>query len=57
MGFEVYCMDELSDHKVGIYCTLIGPLDQSLELHFLAKRFQDIFVRFEVRRTAERSNN
>ena len=24
-----YCMDEKSDHKVGIYCNLIGPLDQS----------------------------
>ena len=23
-----YCMDENSDHKVGIYCNLIGPLDQ-----------------------------
>ena len=22
-------MDEKSDHKVGIYCNLIGPLDQS----------------------------
>ena len=27
--FFKYCMDEKSDHKVGIYCNLIGPLDQS----------------------------
>ena len=26
---EAYCMDEKLDHKVGIYCNLIGPLDQS----------------------------
>ena len=25
----IYCKDENSDHKVGIYCNLIGPLDQS----------------------------
>ena len=24
-----YCIDEISDHKLGIYCNLIGPLDQS----------------------------
>ena len=24
-----YCRDENTDHKVGIYCNLIGPLDQS----------------------------
>ena len=28
-SFVTYCMDEKSDHKVGIYCNLIGPLDQS----------------------------
>ena len=32
-----HCKDEKSDHKVGIYCNLIGPLDQSQELHFCAK--------------------
>ena len=26
---NAYCMDEKSDHKVGTYCNLIGPLDQS----------------------------
>ena len=25
----VYCMGENSDHKVGRYCNLIGPLDQT----------------------------
>ena len=32
-NFLIYCKDEKSDHKVGIYCNLIGPLDQSSELH------------------------
>ena len=27
--YDTYCKDENSDHKVGIYCNLIGPLDQS----------------------------
>ena len=27
--FFRYCKDENLDHKVGIYCNLIGPLDQS----------------------------
>ena len=27
-GGGVYCKDENLDHKVGIYCNLIGPLDQ-----------------------------
>ena len=26
---SLYYMDENLDHKVGIYCNLIGPLDQS----------------------------
>ena len=25
----IYCMDKKSDHKVGIYCNLIGLTDQS----------------------------
>ena len=27
--FSTYCKDENLDHKVGIYCNMIGPLDQS----------------------------
>ena len=27
--FGIYCMDEVSDHKVRIYCNLISTLDQS----------------------------
>ena len=33
----IYCKDEKSDHKVGIYCNLIGPLDQYQELHFVQR--------------------
>ena len=33
-----YCKDEKSDHKVAYY-NMIGPLDQSSELHFRAKMF------------------
>ena len=28
-GGVVYCKDENLDHKVDIYCNLVGPLDQS----------------------------
>ena len=28
-GSILYCKDENRDHKLGIYCNLIGPLDQS----------------------------
>ena len=37
--FLLYCMDEILDHKIGIYCNLIGPLAEFVTVHFRAKRF------------------
>ena len=35
----IYCMYEVPDHKVGIYCNVIGPLAALRHMHFRAKRF------------------
>ena len=34
-----YCLYEVTDHKVGIYCNVIGPLAALRHMHFRAKRF------------------
>ena len=34
-----YCKYEVPDHKVGIYCNVIGPLAALRRMHFRAKRF------------------
>ena len=34
-----YCKYEIPDHKVGIYCNVIGPLAALRHMHFRAKRF------------------
>ena len=35
----IYCKYEIPDHKVGIYCNVIGPLAALRHMHFRAKRF------------------
>ena len=37
--FILYCKYEVLDHKVGIYCNVIGPLAALRHMHFRAKRF------------------
>ena len=49
--FFSYCMDEVPDHKVGIYCNVIGPLAKLRHMHFRAKRFEDILVKFDISQT------
>ena len=37
-GGVVYCMDEVPDHKVGIYCNVIGPLAKLRHSAFSCKK-------------------
>ena len=39
VGPAVYCKYEITDHFVGIYCNVIGPLAELRHVHFRAKRF------------------
>ena len=36
--FSTYCMDENLDHKIGIYCNLIGPLAALRDCAFSCKK-------------------
>ena len=53
-GIKTYCKDENLDHKIGIYCNLIGPLAALRHCAFSCKK---VLRYFGVRRTAEGSNN
>ena len=54
MSITQYCNAEIPDHKVGIYCNLIGPLAELSHSAFSCKK---VLRYFGVRHKAERYNN